>query len=134
MIKKDNHPKRPWVCDLRGHRVRYHRRFATRGEARDFEAKIYATRGQPGALGTNGPSGAQTFEAFVKDRVAEQNGPSATIRPSTVAGWESKLKLMPKWLRRKQLHRINEQDCFRYLQWLRNKQGGNADGTAQKEG
>ncbi|NOS79295.1 MAG: hypothetical protein HOP35_15260 [Nitrospira sp.] len=131
MIKKDNHPTRPWKCDRWGHHVRYQRRFATREEAQAFEAKILATRGQSGKLGTNGPSGAQTFEAFVQACIAKQRGPSPTVRPSTVAGWESKLHQMPKGIRTKQLHRISEQDCFRYLQWLLNKQGGNANGTAQ---
>lgn len=133
MIKKDNHPTRPWKCDRWGRRVRYQRRFATREEAEAFETKILASRGRSGELGTNGPSGAQTFEAFVQACIAKQRGPSPTVRPGTVIGWESKLNQMPKWLRRKQLHRINEQDCFRYLRWLLNKQGGNANGTAQQE-
>ncbi len=131
MIKKDNHPTRPWKCDRWGHRVRYQRRFATREEAEAFETKILASRGRSGELGTNGPSGAQTFEAFVQACIAKQRGPSPTVRSSTVAGWESKLHQMPKWIRTKQLHRISEQDCFRYLRWLLNKQGGNANGAAQ---
>lgn len=116
MIKKDSHPVRPWICDIRGQGVHYHRRFATRNEAKDFEALIRTTRQE--SNGTRAASsGAQTFEAFVRARIAQESA-SGTLCPSTLAGWESKLKNMPEWLRCKQLHRITAHDCFRYLQSL----------------
>lgn len=119
MIKKDNHPTDPWMCDIRGQGVHYHRRFPTRKAAEKFETQIRATRGQS-SQGTSAPcSGAQTFEEFVRARIAEESA-SGTLRPSTVAGWKSKLKNMPKWLRRKQLHRITGRDCVRYLRSLVN--------------
>ena len=34
MIKKDDHPTHPWICDIRGQGVHYHRRFATQNKAR----------------------------------------------------------------------------------------------------
>ncbi len=127
MIKKDNHPTEPWVCDIRGQGMDDCRRFATRKEAKDFEALILATcqesNGTPAAS-----SGAQTLEAFVCARITAAYA-SGTPRPSTVAGWESKLRNIPKWLRCKQLHRITTDDCFRYLQSLRNSQRRNHHGT-----
>lgn len=118
MITKDNHPVRPWICDIRGQGVHYRRRFKTREKAKDFEALIRTT-----SQGSNGTpaasSGAQTFEAFVRACIAQESA-SGTLRPSTLAGWGSKLKNMPRWLRCKQLHRITARNCFRYMQSLRN--------------
>ncbi len=93
MISKDEHPSRPWICDLRGHNVRYHRRFATREEAKRFEALILTTRGQT----REARSGAQTFEAFVLAHIAELEGSNQddAIRPGTLRGWKSKLRRMP---------------------------------------
>ncbi|HUM40277.1 MAG TPA: hypothetical protein PKJ04_11105 [Nitrospira sp.] len=117
MIKKDDHPTHPWICDIRGQGVHYHRRFATQNKARAFERQIHGSRQGSNQGTTTASSGAQTFEEFVRARIAEESA-SSTLRPSTVAGWESKLKNMPKWLRCKQLHRITVRDCVRYLQSL----------------
>lgn len=122
MIKKDNHSTQPWVCTIRGHGVHYHRRFATRREAEDFAAMIRTTHRESQGDTNGEASGAQTFESFVRECIEEQNGTSATIGPGTVVGWESKLNRMPRWFRKRQLHRITPQHCFEYLQWLLNKQ------------
>lgn len=128
MITKDNHPHRPWICDIRGQGVHYHRRFETESKAKEFVTQVLGSRHESKWGTSAASSGAQTLEAFVKDRIAAAYA-SGTPRPSTVAGWESKLRNIPNWLRRKQLHRITTDDCFRYLQSLRNSQRRNDHGT-----
>ncbi|KXK07107.1 MAG: hypothetical protein UZ03_NOB001000302 [Nitrospira sp. OLB3] len=129
MINKDDHPTEPWVCTIRGHDVHYQRRFATRKAAQIFEALILTTRREAEGRVPAESAGAQTFEVFVRTRIAEQNGPGAKLRPSTVAGWESKLRNLPRWFRGKQLHRITARDCSRYLRYLLKNQRRNHHGT-----
>ena len=61
MIKKDDHPTHPWICDIRGQGVHYHRRFATQNKARAFERQIHGSRQGSYQGTTTASSGAQTF-------------------------------------------------------------------------